>query len=183
MICSACGTGRLVTSVLPEHTEHLGGLTVILRHAVLLHRCPECGEEMTEIPDPRKLYAAVALARVMLPVQLAGRDIRFLRSVFDMTQPEFAEAVGLDSAETISRWENGARGIGREADKLIRYATYARLHKAVPAADYDPESIASMRIQPLVDGEELPLLIVERVIVKHDHKREESWDALLPQAA
>jgi len=183
MICRACGTGRLVTSVLPEHREQLGGITVILRNAVLLHRCPDCGEEMTEIPEARQLYSAVALARVMLPVQLAGQDIRFLRSVFDMTQPEFAEAIGLDSAETISRWESGARGVGREADKLVRYAVYARLRKAVPAADYDPENIASMRIRPLAAGEEFPALVVERVIVKHNHRREESWDALLPQAA
>lgn len=109
--CHGCGES-LETSVLPEHIEDLGGLTVKLRNAVLVHRCSRCDEEMTEIPDAQGLYKAAALARVMQPVQLSGREVRFLRTVFDMTQPEFAEAVGFDAAETISRWEKGARSVG-----------------------------------------------------------------------
>jgi putative zinc finger/helix-turn-helix YgiT family protein len=174
--CHSCGT-RLVTSVLPEHTETFGSLTVVLRNAVLLHRCAECGEEMTEIPEPQKLYQAAALARVMLPVQLSAKDIRFLRTVFDMTQTQFAEAIGFDSAETISRWENGVRGTGGYAEKLLRFAVHARLHKAVPAADYDPDDIARMQIRQFRESEALPTLVVTRVIVKHDHQREASWDA------
>lgn len=179
--CHACGT-RLETSVLSEHVEDLGGLTVKLHNAVLVHRCPRCREEMTEIPEAQKLYQAVALARVMLPVQLTGKEVRYLRTVFDMTQPEFAEATGFDCAETISRWEKGVRGVGGYAEKLLRYAVFARLHKNVPAADYDPEEIARMRIRPLREGEVLRPLPFERVIVKHNHQREASWDAL-PVAA
>jgi putative zinc finger/helix-turn-helix YgiT family protein len=173
--CHSCGT-RLVTSVLPEHTEVLGGLTVVIRDAVLLHRCPDCGEEMTEIPEPQKLYQAVALARVMRPIQLNAKDVRFLRMVFDMTQAEFAEAMEL-APETVSRWENGVRGVGGYAEKLLRYAAHARLHKAVPAAEYDPEDIAKMKIRQWPEGQSLPPLVVTRVIVKHDHQREQSWDA------
>jgi putative zinc finger/helix-turn-helix YgiT family protein len=179
--CHSCGT-HLVTSVLPEHTESLGGLTVVIRNAVLLHHCPQCGEDLTEIPEPQQLYQAAALARVMLPIQLGAKEIRFLRTVFDMTQVEFAAAIGFDSAETISRWENGVRGIGGYTEKLLRYAVHARLHKAVPAADYDPEEIARMQIRQLPEGETLPPLVFSRVIVKHDHQREESWDTL-PLAA
>jgi hypothetical protein len=40
-----------------------------------------------------------------------------------------------------------------------------------------------MHVRPLAAGEDFPPLAVERVIVKHDHRREESWDAFLPQAA
>ena len=181
-LCNACGTGRLETSVLTEHTEDLGGITVTLRNAVLLHHCQLCNEEMTEIPDARELYKAVALKRVMLPVQLTGSDIRFMRAVFDMTQAQFAEAVGMDNAQTISRWENGVRGVGGYADKLVRYVIHARLHKAVPASDYDPEAIGLMRIRQLAEGERLPPLVLSRVVVKHDHRREQGWDPL-PQAA
>ena len=181
--CHSCGA-RWVTSVLPEHAETFGDLTVILRNAVLLHCCPECGEEMTEIPEPRNLYRAAALARVMLPVQLSAKDIRCLRTVFDMTQAEFADAIGFDSAETISRWENGVRGIGGYTEKLLRYAVYALLHKSVPAAAYDPEDISRMRIIPRAEGDPLPALVATRVIVKHDNQREEAWDAeSLPLAA
>jgi len=177
-ICNKCRTARLNTSVLPEHTEDLGGITVTLRNAVLLHRCPECGEEMTEIPNSRMLYAAVALKRVMVPFRLTAGDIRFLRAVFDMTQAQFADAIGLENAQTISRWENGARPIGEHADRFIRYVIYALLHKAVPAADYDPNEILEMRVQELANGQPLPPLVFDRVIINQDHRREEGWDAL-----
>lgn len=175
--CLTCG-GMVETTVLPERLEDLGGITVLLRNAFLVHRCASCGEELTEIPDSEALFRAAALARVMYPVQLRAREIRFLRSVLDLTQAQFAEAVGLDSAETISRWEKGVRGIGGYADKLVRYGVHALLHKLVPAAEYDPEEIAKMRIRQATDEEQLPPVVCERVIVKHDHKREDSWDAL-----
>jgi transcriptional regulator with XRE-family HTH domain len=75
-----------------------------------------------------------------------------------MTQADFAETSGFDSAETISRWENGASVTGAYAEKLLRYAVHARLHKAMPATSYDPEDIAKMKIRPLAEGE-MPMLV------------------------
>jgi DNA-binding transcriptional regulator YiaG len=117
----SCGTGRVETTVLPEHAEDLGGVAVVLRNAALVHRCVDCGEELTEILAMQDLVKAVALARAQIPVQLSGNDIRFFRRAFDVTQTEFAAAMGLDSAETISRWENNIRGIGGHIEKLLRY--------------------------------------------------------------
>lgn len=83
--CLSCGKGRVETTVLPEHTEDLGGVVATLRNAVLIYRCRDCGEELTEIPDMQELVKAVALARAQIPVQLSGNDIRFFRRVLDMT--------------------------------------------------------------------------------------------------
>ncbi len=170
-ICLSCGKGRLRTTILPEHTEDLGGVVATLRNAVLVHRCAECGDEFIEVPDMQTLVKAVAFARAQIPVQFSGNDIRFFRRVFDMTQTEFAAAMGLDSAETISRWEHNARGVGAYSEKLLRHNVCALLYKDVPAADYDPETVARMRIRSLAPGEVLPPIIVERVVVKQDRER------------
>jgi DNA-binding transcriptional regulator YiaG len=181
--CTNCG-GTVETTILPEHVEDIGGFSVLLRNAVIQTRCKDCSEEMTAIPDEDALYRAAALARVMIPVQLGAREVRFLRNTLEMTQAEFAEAVGIGSAETISRWENGVRGHGAFTEKSIRYGVYALLHKRVPAADYDSEAIARMQIRTLPEGRSLAPLVFERVIVKHDHTREDAWDAAeLPMAA
>jgi putative zinc finger/helix-turn-helix YgiT family protein len=179
--CTACRKGRLETIVRPEHTEDLGGVVVRLRNAVLVRRCPECGEEFTEIPNMNELMKAVALVRAQLPIQLSGNEIRFFRRVFDMTQVEFAAAMGLESAETISRWENGARGVGGYAEKLLRHNLCALLYKHVPAAAYDPETVARMQVRRMPDGTALPPLIAESVVVKHDRTRERGWDAYPPE--
>jgi transcriptional regulator with XRE-family HTH domain len=101
------------------------------------------------------LVMTVALARARIPVQLSGNDIRFFRRTFDTTQAEFAAAMGLDSAETISCWENSVRSIGSHIEKLLRHNICTLLYKSVPAAEYDPETVARMRIRPLGPGETL----------------------------
>ncbi len=176
--CLSCGKDPVETTVLPEHIEDLGGVVATLRNAVRVHRCADCGEELIEIPEMQDLVKAVALARAQVPVQLSGNDIRFFRRVFDMTQAEFAAAMGLDSAETISRWENNVRGIGGHIEKLLRHNVCALLYKSVPAAEYDPETVARLHIRPLGSGETLPPIVVDRVLVKRDHQRAQGWDAL-----
>jgi DNA-binding transcriptional regulator YiaG len=181
MKCMECGRGHLVEAVLPEHTEDLGGIVVNLLNALRVYRCDDCGAEETEIPDLRGLVRTVAMARALLPVQLSGKDILFMRRALDMTQRQFAEAMEL-TLETVSRWESGARGIGGMSEKLVRHNVCALLHEQVPAVDYDPVDITRMRILPLPEGKSLPPVPVCRVIVKHGHRREDAWDAL-PVAA
>jgi DNA-binding XRE family transcriptional regulator len=181
MNCMECGRGHMVETVLPEHLEDLGGIVVNLINAVRVYRCDHCGAEETEIPDLRGLVRAVAMARAVFPVQLTGKDILFMRRALDMTQSQFAEAMGL-RLETVSRWENGVRGIGGMSDKLVRHNVCALLHAHVPALDYDPVHVTRMRIVPMPEGQGVAPLRVRRVIVKRDHRREDAWDAL-PMAA
>jgi DNA-binding transcriptional regulator YiaG len=176
-MCTECGSGRIEEMILPEHTENLGGIVVTLIDSVRVHRCVECGERETEVPDLRGLTRAVAMARALHPVPLSGREVKFLRRALDMSQQEFADAMEI-RPETVSRWENDVPGTGGMTEKLVRHNVCALLHELVPATDYQPAQIARMRLRPLDEGENLPVFQFERVIVKHDHRREAAWDEL-----
>jgi DNA-binding transcriptional regulator YiaG len=58
----------------------------------------------------------------------SGREVKFLRRVVDMTQVKFAEAMEL-TPESVSRWENDARGVGAAGEKLVRHNICALLYK------------------------------------------------------
>jgi putative zinc finger/helix-turn-helix YgiT family protein len=173
--CTECGSGRVEETILPEHTEDLGGIVVALMNSVRVHRCDGCGERETEIPDLRGLTRAVAMARALHPALLSGREVKFLRRALDMSQQEFAGAMEI-RPETVSRWENEVPGTGGMTEKLVRHNVCALLHELVPAIDYQPAQIARMRLRPLEEGESLPVFQFERVIVKYDHRREAAWD-------
>jgi putative zinc finger/helix-turn-helix YgiT family protein len=177
MMCTECGKGRMEEIILPEHTEDLGGIKVKLIDTVRVHRCDKCDEQETEIPDLRGLARAVAIARALYPVQLSGKDVKFMRRALDMTQKKFAEAMEI-TPETVSRWEGGHQGTGGLAEKLVRHNVCALLHELVPFVDYDAAQITRMRIRPLREGEELPVFQFERIVVKQDHRREPAWEEL-----
>jgi len=184
MMCTECGKGRLGETILPEHVEDLGGVTVKLVNSVRQYRCSECGgDEQTEIPDLRGLVRAVAMMRALIPVRLSGQEIKFMRRALDMNQQTFAEAMEL-KPETVSRWEKNAQGVGGMSEKLVRHNVCALLHKDVPALEYDPADITRMRFKAVPEGFVLPPIPMIRVVLKHDHQKEDAWDAEdVPMAA
>ena len=117
--CRKCG-GLMEKSIRTEHTEDLGGVVVKVLNAVQVLRCDNCKTEMLAIPDMDGLCRATAISRSLNPVRLSGREVKFLRRVLDMTQVKFAEAMEL-APESVSRWENDARGIGGACEKLVRH--------------------------------------------------------------
>lgn len=159
--CRKCG-GLMEKSIRAEHTEDLGGVVVKVLNAVQVLRCEKCGTEMTAIPDMDGLARATAISRALNPVRLSGREVKFLRRVLDMTQVKFAEAMEL-SAETVSRWENDARGVGGACEKLVRHNICALLYKDAKGRPYDPAVIANMRIVELAEGTVLPPIEMVRV--------------------
>jgi DNA-binding transcriptional regulator YiaG len=50
---------------------------------------------------------------------VTGSEVREIRRALGMSQPEFAELVGVH-AISVSKWETGAMGIRRTTEKLIR---------------------------------------------------------------
>lgn len=175
MICVECGSDRLEQTVRPEHIEDLGGVVVKLKNCVVVYRCEACGEEMVEIPDLQGLIRATAVARALIPVRLNGADIKFLRRALDMSQRLFAEAMQM-TVETVSRWENDARGVGGMSEMLVRHNVCALMHDVDPAIEYDPLMITRMRFRELAEGQALPPIAFSRIQVRHDHRREEAWD-------
>jgi DNA-binding transcriptional regulator YiaG len=147
----------MTRSVLPEHVEDLGGVVVKLFKAVIVQRC-SCGEEMIAIPDLEGLARAAAMARALNPVQLSGKEVRFIRRALDLSQKEFAEKMEL-APETVSRWENDHNGAGAMSEKLIRHNVCALLHKD-GVCDYDPKIIVNMQFVPVPAGGLAPMEFV-----------------------
>jgi transcriptional regulator with XRE-family HTH domain len=175
--CDKCKTGLLERSVKQEHIEDLGGVVVKIMNAVKIFKCAgkDCGEEVIGIPDMLGLVHAAAVYRALDPVRLSGKEVRFMRRALDMTQVEFGKVMDL-SAEHVSRWETGARGIGCASEKLVRHNFCALLYKDVLALDYDPSVIANMQFMELREGTHLDPMEMHRVLVKHDHQTTNAWD-------
>lgn len=161
-------------SVLPEHTEDLGGVVVKLLNAAQVSRCTSCDTNMIAIPDMDGLARAAAISRALIPVRLAGRELKFLRRALDMSQKEFAEAMEL-TPETVSRWENDARGVGGMCEKLVRHNICALLYKDTKGRPYDPAVIANMRFTALPEGESLPPIEMVRVRVVNESPITDGW--------
>jgi DNA-binding transcriptional regulator YiaG len=155
----------MTVSTLPEHTEDLGGVVVKVLNAVKVFRCANCEEEMTAIPDMQGLVKATAISRALDPARLAGREVKFLRRVLDKTQSEFAKAMEL-APETVSRWENDARGVGGACEKLVRHNVCALLYKETQGRRYDPEVIANM---VFTDGTPEPIEMIRVRINNGEH--------------
>ncbi len=164
--CRKCG-GLMERSVRAEHTEDLGGVVVKVLNAVQVLHCAKCETEMVAIPDEDGLARATAISRALIPIRLSGREVKFLRRVLDMTQPEFAKAMDL-AAESVSRWETDARGVGIACEKLVRHNTCALLYKDTRGSQYDPAVIAHMQFVTLPEGETLPPIEMVRVRVQTD---------------
>jgi DNA-binding transcriptional regulator YiaG len=174
--CAKC-KGLIERSVRPEHTEDLGGVVVKVLNAVQVFRCRNCGSEVVAIPDMDGLASAAAISRALNPVRLSGREVKFLRRVLDMKQTEFAKAMDL-APESVSRWENDARGIGGACEKLVRHNVCALLHKDAKGRPYDPAIIAHMEFSSLEEGESLPPIELVRVRVPDDSPDAEGWSEM-----
>jgi transcriptional regulator with XRE-family HTH domain len=175
--CDKCKTGLLERSVKQEHIEDLGGVVVKIINAVKVFKCTgkDCGDEVTGIPDMQGLVQAAAVYRALDPARLSGKEVRFMRRALDMTQVEFGKVMDL-TAEHVSRWETGARGIGSATEKLTRHNLCALLYKDVLALDYDPSVIANMEFVEPEEGAQGQPLEMHRVLVKHDHQTTNAWD-------
>ena len=174
--CAECSGGRLEKTIRAEHLEDLGGIRVKLLNALVVTRCNACDVHMTAIPDMQGLVKTVALQRALIPIRLAGKDIKFMRRALDMTQKQFAEAMDLKSVETVSRWENDVPGAGSFIEKTARHNICALLHKEVFFSEYDPAIITRMVITELPEGEQIEPFVMERVRIKDHCGKHDAWD-------
>jgi DNA-binding transcriptional regulator YiaG len=164
-------------SIKAEHTEDLGGVVVKVLNAAQVYHCGSCDEEIVVIPDMDGLVRSVAIARALNPVRLGGAEVKYLRRVLDMTQVDFAKAMDL-TAETVSRWENDARGLGLACEKLVRHNVCALIYKETRGRPYDASVIANMQFRVLKEGKSLPPIEMVRVRVPDNDERENEWGQL-----
>jgi len=159
--CVACGAPTNKVELLTTYDTDVIGIPVTLKNGVLHHRCENCGFDGIEIIDGDGLSAAVAVARILLPVGLRGEEIRFLRKACRMNGKQFAQELGNDNA-TLSRWENGG-GFGEFTERCIRDTVWSLLYRRVPAIHVEPGHFKRMEIRRLAEGEAAPRPVLERV--------------------
>lgn len=181
--CIACGALTDASELLPTYDDDAIGIPVTLRNGVVRHRCESCGFAGVEIIDRDGLSAAVAVARILSPVSLTGKDVRFLRKACKMTGKQFAIETGYDNS-VLSRWENGVAGFGEVTERAIRDAVWGLLYKRVPAVSVEPGHFRRMEIYSLPEGIVMPRMVLERVRLKDAirHTKSDQWD-IYDQAA
>lgn len=135
------------------------GVPVMLVDAV-----EEREDGSVRIPNLDMLLAAVAVARVLEPVQLVGAELRFLRSVLELTGAEFAEAIDLSDKSVVSRWENDRVRPGGFTEKVVRQLVLNLLGPRAPGIAVPENAIPGMKIRPrdLADGSLQIVLCLER---------------------
>ena len=96
-------------------------------------RCAACGEEIIAGPDLERFGLAIArdAAQHTAP---SGVVFRTMRKILGYTSQELAGLLGV-SLETISRWENGARGVDALAFQLLGMIAADRLEGRTSTED------------------------------------------------
>jgi hypothetical protein len=119
---------------------------VILHDAVVETRCTLCNAlDSVIIPNVQGLIAAVAVSRVMIPLKLRGKEIRFLRKAVELSPEELSNTVDV-RADGISRWENDKEVINSRSEKLLRLFVGKKLAH-LTAIKFDADAIFSMKFR------------------------------------
>src|SRR5665213_1395974 len=170
--CGRCGGVATKPSRLDEYRYELMGIPVILVNAAWQFVCDDCAHEVTLIPDQEGLTAAVAVARVHVPIKLNGKEIRFLRKALGFTAATLGDGIGT-SAETISRWVRDHAPISPKSEIILRVLVAASLSDNAPAIDVNLPAIISMTIKPIRNGFDSAPMRFERVKLKENRKKRE----------
>ncbi|MCA3270433.1 MAG: hypothetical protein ING12_00430 [Roseomonas sp.] len=168
--------------VLPRYEERGLGLPypVVLINAAEEHSDAAGNVLGVSVPDLEGLAAAVAVARALLPVELTGSEVRFMRKVIGMSAKDFAEALKLDPA-SLSRWENNKQTLGGWAESQVRLATVAIVAQRVPSLKPDMEKLFRMVARKRAEGEAWPLFemrLEPHHVTDTPRATGESWAAL-----
>lgn len=114
------------------------GLSSVVLKGIIVYHC-ECGAIVPEILAVGNLHRSIALDLLGKASLLSAEEIRFIRKVAGYTATKLAGIMGI-SNEVISRWENGKANIGKESDRLFRFACFYQIHADVDAEDKNFES-------------------------------------------
>jgi|1186.fasta_scaffold1111337_1 hypothetical protein len=174
--CRECGYSDWTEKVLEEFQTDVFGIPANICHTVVEKTCSHCGIKKYTLPRDGKVEAALAMARVLIPIKLSGREIRFLRNTVGMSGKTFATQIAGNDPATLSRWENDGQGVGGYADMVIRQKIAALLHDRAPAIPYDPKVFVGMEI---IDGISPPTIALEPVRLKlaGDSPVSQEWEA------
>ena len=105
--CPVCGS----TAVTVEHPtdyiyDHIGLSNVFLKgNGVTLTQCTDCQEGTSSVSEEQQLLQVLGLILILAPPGMQGEELRYLRTLFGLTQSDFAKALGVPRRATIAEWE------------------------------------------------------------------------------
>jgi transcriptional regulator with XRE-family HTH domain len=115
-----CKCGKPMTAMRGDYLFAESGLDNVLLRGVKLLRCNHCGSVTPLLSKLNHLMRVIALALVLKPSVLTGKEIRYLRKYVGLTGEQFGNKLGL-TKEHVSRIENGKYPVGEQTERLIRY--------------------------------------------------------------
>jgi DNA-binding transcriptional regulator YiaG len=90
--------------------------------------CPRCKAVYPIVPRIEELHKVIASALVNRTGDLAGPEVRYLRSWMGMKSQDFADVLGC-VPEHLSKVENGHTRLGASGDKLVRTLVRIKLEE------------------------------------------------------
>lgn len=159
-------------TVVDRHTENLMGLPVVLLNAAFEAKH---GDEVgVVVPDVEALECAMAVARVTVPIKLSGAEIRFLRRAIAEKAMNLAKFLDV-TAETFSRWENGAIPISTNPERILRLRVLHALRGKAPGVPATDDDILDMSFAPVRSSTLPTTLVFERAKVLNGGKSRIVW--------
>jgi putative zinc finger/helix-turn-helix YgiT family protein len=123
MKCVECGAE--MTTHRENYKYGACGLPGVTLVGVDVSRCRDCGEVEVAIPNIEGLHRVLAQEVARKRERLTPAEIRYLRKWLGLSGVDFAAHVGV-TAETVSRWEQGATAMGGSAERLLRWFVFTR---------------------------------------------------------
>jgi len=90
--------------------------------------CPRCKAVYPIVPRIEELHQVIASALVRKAGDLAGSEVRYLRSWMGMKSQDFADVLGC-VPEHLSKVENGHTRLGASSDRLVRTLVRIKLQQ------------------------------------------------------
>jgi transcriptional regulator with XRE-family HTH domain len=116
-----CGSLAVTTEAPSEYRYENSGLpaVILVGNGVLVTHCSQCKNVTTTIRNEQQLIQVIGLMLLVSPPGMKGQELRFLRTLYGMTQAELATALNDPRRETISDWEAKRQRIFKEPSKEI----------------------------------------------------------------
>lgn len=157
---------------------------VTIKHGVELEVDADTGEPISEtVLNYESFIRTLALVRCAIPNRLNGAEVRFLRTVRDISAKDFAREMGV-SHEHISRVENNKLNMSETLDRLVRIVSCHDLEEEglTPSVRYDVLSTMASRAL-LRDGEKPNIVLNFKELDDDGLASEDGWGSELLEAA
>jgi len=157
--------------IIHEFRDDAMGIPTILVNAV--RRIQHGDETGFIVPDIPGLEIAMAVARIMLPHKLNGREIRFLRRSIGLKAVTLASFLDV-APETLSRWENGPEAISTNAERVLRLRVLHSLRGKAPGVKASAGDILELKFSPVRLAHPVAL-VFKRIPVVRDDGIHDAW--------